>query len=159
MQCDKERKSVENTAQRLQPREAERMARLERLAAQETVRVQRNRAVAFIPFGAGQFQNGDRTLGWGFLAAEAAFVAIGTAVERVRLFRDGDVRPVDQPLRAYLRVPFGERRILGEAERAVQLDRGVDHLVYHVGMEDLRDRVLLADVETLLGLVGNVHQH
>lgn len=61
-------------------REAERMARLERLAAQETVRVQRNRAVAFIPFGAGQFQNGDRTLGWGFLAAEAAFVAIGTAV-------------------------------------------------------------------------------
>src|SRR4051812_9411429 len=39
------------------------------------------------------------------------------------------VRTVDQPLRAHLRVPFGERGILAEAERAVELDRGVDHLV------------------------------
>ncbi|MFO0672174.1 MAG: hypothetical protein U0235_21535 [Polyangiaceae bacterium] len=72
-----ERKAREEAEKK---KEAERVARLERLAAEETVRVQRSRAVAFIPFGAGQFQNGDRTLGWGFLAAEAAFVAIGTAV-------------------------------------------------------------------------------
>ena len=35
------------------------------------------------------------------------------------------VGTVDQPLRAHLGVPFGERRILAEAERAVELDRGV----------------------------------
>src|SRR4051812_43355796 len=52
---------------------------------------------------------------------------------------------VDQPLRANLRVPFGERGILREPERAVELDRGVDHLVHHVGMEDFRDRILLPD--------------
>jgi hypothetical protein len=48
-----------------------------------------------------------------------------------------------------LRVPFGERRILAEAERAVQLDRGVDNLVHHMRMEDLCDRVLLPDVQDL----------
>ncbi len=61
-------------------REAERVSRLEQLAGEETVRLPRNRFVAFIPFGAGQFQNGDKVLGWGFLAVEAAFVAVGTAV-------------------------------------------------------------------------------
>src|SRR6476659_5253835 len=53
------------------------------------------------------------------------------------------VGPVDEPLRAHLGVPFGERRILAEAERAVKLDRSVDNLVHHMRMEDLGDRVLL----------------
>src|SRR3954454_1537510 len=69
------------------------------------------------------------------------------------------VGTVDQPLRAHLRVPFGERGILAEAERAVELDRGVDHLVHHVRVVDLGDRVLLADVEAFLCLVGDVQQH
>jgi hypothetical protein len=61
-------------------RETERVAKLERLAGEETVREPRNRFVAFIPFGAGQFQNGDTTLGWVFLGAESALVVLGTAV-------------------------------------------------------------------------------
>ena len=69
------------------------------------------------------------------------------------------VGTVDQPLRAHLGVPFRQRRILGKAERAVQLDRGVDHLVHHVGMEDLGDRVFLPDVLALFRLVGDVQQH
>ena len=69
------------------------------------------------------------------------------------------VRTVDQPLRADLRVPFRQRRILAEAERAVQLDRGVDHLVHHVGMEDLGDRVLLPEFESAFHLVRQVQNH
>jgi hypothetical protein len=72
-----ERKAREEAEKK---REAERVTRLEQLAGEETVRLPRNRFVAFIPFGAGQFQNGDTGLGWGFLVAEAAFVAVGTAV-------------------------------------------------------------------------------
>ena len=45
------------------------------------------------------------------------------------------------------------------AERAVQLDRGVDDVVHHVREEHLRDRVLLPDVHALFRLVGDVHQH
>lgn len=32
--------------------------------------------VSFVPFGAGQFQNGDRTKGWFFLGSEAALAAV-----------------------------------------------------------------------------------
>lgn len=47
----------------------------ERLRAQQAVVVRyerRSYAVNFVPFGAGQFQNGQRTKGWLFLGAEAA---------------------------------------------------------------------------------------
>src|SRR5258708_9238923 len=40
------------------------------------------------------------------------------------------VGPVDQPLRAHLRVPLRQDGILPEAERAEQLDRGVVHAVH-----------------------------
>src|SRR5689334_15042020 len=69
------------------------------------------------------------------------------------------VGPVHQPLRAHLGVPLGERRILGKAERAVKLDRGVDHMMHHVREEHFRDRVLLPEVEPLLRLVGDMQQH
>ena len=42
------------------------------------------------------------------------------------------VRAVDQALRAHLRIPGGQRRILRKAERAVELDCGVEHMVHHV---------------------------
>ncbi len=74
---DAERKAREEADRK---READRVARLERLASEETVREPRNRYVAFIPFGAGQFQNGQRALGWTLLGVETALVAVGTAV-------------------------------------------------------------------------------
>lgn len=72
-----ERKAREEAERK---REVARIARLEQLAGEETIRQPRSRYVAFIPFGAGQFQNGDMTLGYVFLAAETALVAVGTAV-------------------------------------------------------------------------------
>jgi hypothetical protein len=38
--------------------------------------VRNSRMVSFVPFGAGQFQNGQTRKGWGFFAAEAAFGAL-----------------------------------------------------------------------------------
>jgi hypothetical protein len=47
-----------------------RMLLLERLARQEVVVTKNRRWIAAVPFGAGQFQNGDPTLGWVFLGTE-----------------------------------------------------------------------------------------
>lgn len=57
-------------------RERWRVAELERLASLETVVRKNERWMAWVPFGFGQFQNDDRTLGWIFLSSEAA-LAIG----------------------------------------------------------------------------------
>lgn len=63
-------------------RERERQE-LERLRAGPAVverKVVRNSyAVNFVPFGAGQFQNGQRSKGWAFLIAESAFAGISAA--------------------------------------------------------------------------------
>ena len=58
-----------------------------------------------------------------------------------------------------MRVPGGQRRIGGITECAVQLDRRVDNFVDHIGEEDFGDAILLTNVEPVLGLVGDVHQH
>ena len=66
-------KAVAEAARR-QKLENERWARmllLERLAAQELVIVRNRRWIAALPFGAGQFQNGDDGLGYLFLSTEA----------------------------------------------------------------------------------------
>jgi hypothetical protein len=56
-------------------RHAEYVRRLEDLAREDKTTVRNSRLVAAIPFGVGQFQNGQRALGWTFLGAEAALVA------------------------------------------------------------------------------------
>ncbi|MFO7177967.1 MAG: hypothetical protein DIU78_004620 [Pseudomonadota bacterium] len=55
--------------------EAERLAELEDLASREVVRTRNRRWIALIPFGVGQFQNGNPELGWVFLASEAVLGA------------------------------------------------------------------------------------
>ena len=54
---------------------------------------------------------------------------------------------------------YQAQRRVGEAERAVQLDRGVDDVVHHVREEHFGDAVFLADVHLVFGLVRDVHQH
>jgi hypothetical protein len=66
-----ERRAREAEAKR---REALRLAMLERMAGEEKVTEVHSRWLALVPFGAGQFQNADRTLGWVFLSAESALV-------------------------------------------------------------------------------------
>jgi tetratricopeptide (TPR) repeat protein len=48
---------------------------LQRLAAQESVVVRRSRWIAAVPFGAGQFQNGQENLGYAFLVSESLLAA------------------------------------------------------------------------------------
>lgn len=52
---------------------------LQRLASQETVVVRHSRWVAAMPFGAGQFQNGQDALGYTFLLAESALAVTSIA--------------------------------------------------------------------------------
>jgi hypothetical protein len=54
---------------------AARLATLEKLAGEEVVRTKHSRWIALLPFGAGQFQNGQTALGAGFLAGEALLAA------------------------------------------------------------------------------------
>src|SRR5262249_12492896 len=72
-------------AERKRREEAEKEAQrqwLEKLKAQageQKITVRHSRVVASIPFGVGQFQNGQPGLGWVFLGAEVAALG-GTAV-------------------------------------------------------------------------------
>jgi hypothetical protein len=59
-------------------RQIARVAMLEKLASEEKSTERHSRFIAFMPFGAGQFQNHEPVLGWIFLGAEAAFVITGT---------------------------------------------------------------------------------
>ncbi|MCC6644553.1 MAG: hypothetical protein IT374_03150 [Polyangiaceae bacterium] len=54
-------------------REALRLATLERLAREEYLVKRNSRVFATVPFGVGQLQNGQRSLGLVFMGAEAAF--------------------------------------------------------------------------------------
>jgi hypothetical protein len=71
-------------------RQAERVRILEQMAAEEKITVRHTRLVASIPFGAGQFQNGQNTLGWVFLGVESALV-IGTMIT-VPIYNDASSR-------------------------------------------------------------------
>jgi hypothetical protein len=55
--------------------ESARVAALEDLAGRESIVVKNRRWIGFVPFGVGQFQNGDDGLGWLFLTSEAALGA------------------------------------------------------------------------------------
>lgn len=69
----------------LQRKEAERVEELERLAAQEFVVHQNRRWIAWVPFGVGQFQNGDDTLGAVFLATETLLFATTVTAVSIEL--------------------------------------------------------------------------
>lgn len=55
--------------------ESERVLALERLATRELVITRNRRWIGLVPFGAGQFQNGNEGLGWVFLTSEAVLGA------------------------------------------------------------------------------------
>jgi hypothetical protein len=85
---------------------AERRRRLQylelvRLASQETV-VERNRRwIAWVPFGVGQFQNGDDGLGYLFLTSEIALTATAIGSMMIQLsFRDDGATPEQTDLPA-----------------------------------------------------------
>ena len=66
------------------------IASLQKLAGQETVVVRHSRLLAMIPFGVGQFQNGQDGLGYAFLVTEAilAGTSIAAGVIHMQLIAD-----------------------------------------------------------------------
>ena len=56
-----------------------RLATLEKMAGERSITVKHSRLIASLPFGVGQFQNGQTSLGVFFLATEAALV-LGSAI-------------------------------------------------------------------------------
>lgn len=71
LEAKRKKRDVELALRRQQ--EAERLCR----ASTPTVRYEKHSyAINFLPFGAGQFQNGQRRKGWGFLGAEALLGAV-----------------------------------------------------------------------------------
>lgn len=75
------RLAAEKRAREDAEREAQRvwLERVKAQATEEKITVRHNRIVASLPFGAGQFQNGDYALGWFFAGLETAAIA-GTVV-------------------------------------------------------------------------------
>ncbi len=70
---------------RAEQRERWRVAELERLAALETVVRRNERWMAWVPFGLGQFQNGDSSLGWIFLGVEGALAITAITATSIEL--------------------------------------------------------------------------
>ena len=81
LQAEKVRKAQEEKAkiegERL--KQQVRLEQLEELASTQIVEHTNSRLLAMVPFGAGQFQNGQTALGWTFLLSEGA-LAIGSGI-------------------------------------------------------------------------------
>jgi hypothetical protein len=77
-QAQEEKAKIEGERQRA----ALRLAMLEKLAGEETIVTRNSRWLALLPFGVGQFQNGQTGLGVAFLATESLLVA-GSAVGQI----------------------------------------------------------------------------
>ncbi len=65
---------------------AQHLAMLETLASEETVIQVHSRWLALVPFGVGQFQNGQTALGWTFLATESLLVAGSVISQLVTIY-------------------------------------------------------------------------
>ena len=72
-------------ARRKAAAERERVARLEKLASQETIVVKNRRWLASVPFGVGQYQNRDYALGTVFLTTELLCLATAVTATSIEL--------------------------------------------------------------------------
>ncbi len=81
IQAERARKAQEDKARAELERQraAVRLAMLERMAGTEVVTTQNSRLIALVPFGAGQFQNGQTALGWTLLVSEG-LLAVGSGI-------------------------------------------------------------------------------
>lgn len=71
-------------------RAAVRIAVLEKLAGEEIVIERNSRWIAVLPFGVGQFQNRQDTLGWTFLVAESALGAGSIVAAGLTLYNESN---------------------------------------------------------------------
>jgi tetratricopeptide (TPR) repeat protein len=79
-QEEAQRKQAERAREELERQKTPlRLAMLEKLASEEHVVERNSRWLALVPFGVGQFQNGQDGLGWVFLSSET-LLAVGSVV-------------------------------------------------------------------------------
>lgn len=150
-----------------------RLEELERLAAQETVVVQAPRWLMHVPFGVGQFQNGDRALGWTFLVSESllAATAMGSGLVLFDQYRQAveqdPLRPLSpDELNRNTRAAYGTMMVSSWAFVAVALAGIVEANVNYVPeRKETRERSLprhlqggkeAAALPRLTPLVGSV---
>lgn len=76
-EADEKRKKL-LTEQKVSDDESKWIAEVSRLASTETVIEKRSRVLAFVPFGVGQFQNGD--VGWGIFFAATQALTAGSSI-------------------------------------------------------------------------------
>lgn len=119
-----ERKAREEAQRRAQ---AAWLERVKAMAQEEKTTVKNSRLVAWLPFGAGQFQNREPVLGWMFLGTEAA-LTIGTAITL--------------PMYAYARGRENEEIASGDVERKAQ------------GYHDRAESIRVANLALVGGLVA-----
>jgi hypothetical protein len=94
LQAERVRQAQEEKARAEAERQkaAQRQQLLEKLAGEELVIYRHSRWAAVLPFGVGQFQNGQDTAGWLFLSTEA-LLAIGSVVGGAfTLYNQGQVQ-------------------------------------------------------------------
>lgn len=83
------------------------LAQVKAMAQEDKVVVRNNRLTAFVPFGVGQFQNGDKTLGWVFLGSEAALATASVITlpmyyyARQRAAEESETHDVEQKQQLY----------------------------------------------------------
>jgi hypothetical protein len=87
-----ERRANEEAAK---AREALRIKLLEKQAGESFITQKHSRWVAVLPFGVGQFQNGQRAAGWTFLAVEGVLLAGGIATVPVFYVDSANARATD----------------------------------------------------------------
>lgn len=74
--------------------EQQRVRGLEELASQESVVIKNRRWIGLVPFGVGQFQNGDTGLGWVFFSTEALLAGTALTSLAVRSYIQADLARV-----------------------------------------------------------------
>ncbi len=89
-------------------RQRERLVQLEKLASREVVVEKHERWIAAVPFGVGQFQNRDNSLGWFFFGSE--LLTAGAALASFSISSPSTARPSPSPTRARRRTPARARR-------------------------------------------------
>jgi hypothetical protein len=94
IQADKAQRAAEAKAKALLEKEkaALRMAMLEKLASEEVVTQRNSRWIALLPFGVGQFQNGQTGLGYTFLVGEAILGAGSVVGAGLMLYNAGQTQ-------------------------------------------------------------------
>lgn len=137
-------------ARRRSEERRKRLEELERLAAEETVVLKNPRWLMSVPFGVGQFQNGNKTLGWTFLIGETllAATALGSGAILLDQYRQAAQQDPERPLRhedlnRNTRLAYGAMTVASWGFVAVTLAGILEaHLSYVPERTERRERAL-----------------